>query len=80
VVTAGEPLLIPRFYFSEQLQIDTTLARLRRFAAQHPRFMFSADSRSPLLPHLTRLASALRLPRPHWRYMGVFQRLSRAFS
>jgi hypothetical protein len=42
--------------------------------------MFSADSRSPLLPHLTRLASALRLPRPHWRYMGVFQRLSRSFS
>lgn len=80
VVPAGDPLLVPRFYFSEQLAMDHTLARLRRFAAQHPRFMFSADSRSPLLPHLTRLASALRLPRPHWRYMGVFQRLSRALS
>lgn len=80
VVPAGDPLLVPRFYFSEQLAMDHTLARLRQFAARYPRFMFSADSRSPLLPHLTRLASALRLPRPHWRYMGVFQRLSRALS
>ena len=69
-----------KFYFSEQLQMEATLARLRDFAARHPRFMFSADSRSPLLPYLTRLASALRLPRPHWRYMGVFQRLSRSLS
>lgn len=80
VVPAGDPLLVPSFYFSEQLSMEATLVRLRRFAASHPRFMFSADSRSPLLPHLTRLASALRLPRPHWRYMGVFQRLSRALS
>ena len=80
VVPAGDPLLVPHFYFSSQLEMDATLARLRQFAARHPRFMFSADSRSPLLPHLTRLASALRLPRPHWRYMSVFQRLSRALS
>jgi radical SAM superfamily enzyme YgiQ (UPF0313 family) len=80
VVPAGDPLLVPRFYFSAQLPMEATLARLRQFAALHPRFMFSADSRSRLLPHLTRLASALRLPRPHWRYMGVFQRLSRTFS
>jgi hypothetical protein len=53
---------------------------LRAFAAAHPRFMFSADSRSPLLPHLTRLAGVLRLPRPHWRYMGLFQRIARAVS
>ena len=80
VVPAGDPLLVPRFYFSEQLQMDATLSRLRQFAARYPRFMFSADSRSPLLPYLTRLASVLRLPRPHWRYMGVFQRLARTFS
>ena len=60
--------------------MEPTLARLRAFAARYPRFMFSADSRSALLPHLTRLASALHLPRPHWRYMGIFQRLSRSFS
>jgi anaerobic magnesium-protoporphyrin IX monomethyl ester cyclase len=80
VVPEGDPLLVPRFYFSAQLQMDATLVRLRQFAALHPRFMFSADSRSPLLPYLTRMASVLRLPRPHWRYMGVFQRLSRALS
>ena len=80
VVPAGDPLLVPHFYFSAELPMEPTLARLRAFAAHHPRFMFSADSRSPLLPHLTRLASVLRLPRPHWRYMGLFQRLSRAFS
>jgi radical SAM superfamily enzyme YgiQ (UPF0313 family) len=80
VVEQGDPLLVPRFYFSSQLSIEHAVARLRRFAAEHPRFMFSADSRSPLLPYLTRLASLLRLPRPHWRYMGIFQRLTRAFA
>lgn len=77
VVPAGDPLLVPRFYFSSALPLDRAIARLRAFAAHHPRFMFSADSRSPLLPHLTRLATALRLPRPHWRYMGLFQRVAR---
>jgi hypothetical protein len=80
VVEQGDPLLVPRFYFSSQLSIEQAVARLRRFAAEHPRFMFSADSRSPLLPYLIRLASLLRLPRPHWRYMGIFQRLTRAFA
>ena len=80
VVPRGDPLLVPKFYFSEQLPMAATLERLRAFAARYPRFMFSADSRSALLPHLTRLASALHLPRPHWRYMGIFQRLSRSFS
>jgi anaerobic magnesium-protoporphyrin IX monomethyl ester cyclase len=80
VIAAGDSLLAPTFYFSPQLQLASTLDRLRGFARQHPRFMFSADSRSWLLPHLTRLASALRLPGPHWRYMSVFQRLSRALG
>ncbi|HJU89877.1 MAG TPA: radical SAM protein [Gemmatimonadaceae bacterium] len=77
VVEAGDPLLLPRFYFSERLSMEATIVRLQRFAAEHPRFMFSADSRSPLLPLLTRVASLLHLPRPHWRYMGIFQRLAR---
>ncbi len=77
-IAASDPLLLPRFYFSEHLDLDATILRLRRFAAEHPRFMFSADSRSPLLPMLTRLASFLHLPRPHWRYMGIFQRLTRS--
>jgi hypothetical protein len=77
VVEPGDPLLLPRFYFSEQLGFDAAVRRLRRFAADHPRFMFSADSRSAILPHLTRLASVLHLPRPHWRYMGIFQRVAR---
>jgi radical SAM superfamily enzyme YgiQ (UPF0313 family) len=80
VVARGDPLLAPRFYFSRELGVEAAVARLRAFAAAHPRFMFSADSRSPLLPHLTRLAGVLRLPRPHWRYMGLFQRLARAVS
>ena len=80
VVARGDPLLAPRFYFSGALPVEEAVARLRAFAAAHPRFMFSADSRSPLLPHLTRLAGVLRLPRPHWRYMGLFQRLARAVS
>ncbi len=80
VVAEGDPLLLPRFYFASELGVEFTLARLRAFAAAHPRFMFSADSRSPILPYLTRLASALRLPRPHWRYVGLFQRVARAMS
>ncbi|HET7623056.1 MAG TPA: radical SAM protein, partial [Gemmatimonadaceae bacterium] len=80
VIAADDPLLLPRFYFSSALDMDECLATLRRFAADQPRFMFSADSRSVILPHLTRLASALRLPRPHWRYMALFQRLSRALD
>jgi hypothetical protein len=80
VVAGGDPLLVPRFYFTSSLDFESTVARLRAFASAHPRFMFSADSRSPLLPHLTRLAGVLRLPRPHWRYMGLFQRIARAVS
>jgi radical SAM superfamily enzyme YgiQ (UPF0313 family) len=78
VIEAADPLLTPTFYFSPALAQDSAMVRLREFAARHPRFMFSADSRSSLLPYLTRLASALRLPGPHWRYMGTFQRLARA--
>jgi radical SAM superfamily enzyme YgiQ (UPF0313 family) len=78
VIDAADPLLTPRFYFSPALPQEAAMRRLREFAAHHPRFMFSADSRSSLLPYLTRLAAALRLPGPHWRYMGTFQRLARA--
>jgi hypothetical protein len=79
-VSPSDPLLAPAFYFSSALDADAAIARLRRFAARYPRFMFSADSRSPLLPYLTRVASLLHLPRPHWRYMSLFQRLARAMS
>ncbi len=78
VVGADDSLLTPTFYFSPALDRAVAVARLRQFAERHPRFMFSADSRSSLLPYLTRLASFLRLPGPHWRYMGTFQRLARA--
>lgn len=78
VVMPGDPLLAPSFYFSRDLEFGDAVARLKRFAADHPRFMFSADSRSVVLPYLMRAASVLRLPRPHWRYMGAFQRISRA--
>lgn len=77
VVMPGDPLLVPSFYFSEELAFDAAVARLKQFAADHPRFMFSADSRSVVLPYLMRAASVLRLPRPHWRYMGAFQRITR---
>ena len=76
-VAADDPLLAPTFYLAPGLALDRVVARLKSFAASHPRFMFSADSRSPLLPLLTRAASILRLPRPHWRYMGLFQRVTR---
>lgn len=79
-VAAEDSLLDPTFYFSEGLGFDETVERLKRFAADHPRFMFSADSRSVILPYLTRAASLLRLPRPHWQYMGLFQRISRSMS
>jgi radical SAM superfamily enzyme YgiQ (UPF0313 family) len=78
VIDPSDPLLTPTFYFSPALDRDVAIARLREFARRHPRFMFSADSRSSLLPYLTRLASLLRLPGPHWRYMGAFQRIARA--
>ncbi|MGI8618196.1 MAG: B12-binding domain-containing radical SAM protein [Gemmatimonadaceae bacterium] len=80
VVAAGDTLLAPSFYFSPALQFEAAVTRLRRFAADHPRFMFSADSRSVILPYLTRIASVLHLPRPHWQYMGLFQRMTRAVS
>jgi radical SAM superfamily enzyme YgiQ (UPF0313 family) len=80
VVAPDDPLLVPTFYQSAELPMERAITRLREFAARHPRFMFSADSRSPVLPWLTRAASVLRLPRPHWRYMGIFQRVARAVS
>ena len=80
IVPSASSLLDPTFYFSSELHFEETVARLKRFAAEHPRFMFSADSRSMILPHLTRMASLLRLPRPHWQYMGLFQRVSRAIG
>jgi len=80
IVNAESTLLDPTFYFSSATSFDATVERLRRFAADHPRFMFSADSRSVVLPYLTRAASILRLPRPHWQYMGLFQRVARAIG
>jgi anaerobic magnesium-protoporphyrin IX monomethyl ester cyclase len=80
VVPATSTLLDPTFYFSSAINFDSTVERLRKFAAEHPRFMFSADSRSVVLPYLTRAASILRLPRPHWQYMGLFQRVARAIG
>jgi radical SAM superfamily enzyme YgiQ (UPF0313 family) len=80
VVPATSTLLDPAFYFSSDLDFDTTVARLKRFASDHPRFMFSADSRSVVLPYLTRAAAVLHLPRPHWQYMGLFQRVARALG
>jgi len=79
-VPPGTSLLDPAFYFSRGLSFDSTVLRLKTFAASHPSFMFSADSRSVVLPYLTRAASVLNLPRPHWRYMGLFQRVSRAIG
>lgn len=73
-------LLDPTFYFSPSLAFDVAVARVRQFAARYPRFMFSADSRSPILPWLTRAASILRMPKPHWQYVGVFQNLLRMTS
>lgn len=79
-IAPDDPLLVPTFYQSSGLPLAAAIARLRAFAADHPRFMFSADSRSAVLPWLTRAASILRLPRPHWRYMGIFQRVARVVS
>ena len=73
-------LLDPTFYFSPTLAFDDAVARIREFAARYPRFMFSADSRSRILPWLTRAAAIMRLPKPHWQYMGIFQTLSRSTS
>jgi len=77
-VPAGDPLLAPRFYLSQALPLDAALVRLKAFAAAHPRFMFSADSRNPAMPALVRIASLLGLPRPHWRYLHLFRRLAGA--
>jgi anaerobic magnesium-protoporphyrin IX monomethyl ester cyclase len=77
VVGKDANLLDPTFYFSPELDFTTVVGRLRRFAAGHPRFMFSADSDSRVLPWLTRAASVLRLPKPHWQYMGIFQQITR---
>jgi anaerobic magnesium-protoporphyrin IX monomethyl ester cyclase len=74
----GDSLLAPAFYFAPGLDLAQTVRRLRIFATEYPRFMFSADARSRLLPLLTRFASLVRLPRPHWRYMALFQRMARA--
>jgi radical SAM superfamily enzyme YgiQ (UPF0313 family) len=78
VVDAKESLLKPAFYFSPNLDFPASVNSIREFAARHPRFMFSADSRSAVLPYLTRAASIIRLPKPHWQYMGLFQRIKRS--
>ena len=80
VIQTSDSLLDPTFYFSPALSFDTAVTRIKDFARRHPRFMFSADSRSALLPWLTRAASLMRLPKPHWQYMGIFQSLARATS
>ena len=80
VIANDDNLLHPTFYFSPALSFDTAVERIKQFARQYPRFMFSADSRSVVLPYLTRAASVLHLPRPHWQYMGLFQRVSRAIG
>jgi radical SAM superfamily enzyme YgiQ (UPF0313 family) len=80
VIESNDLLLDPRFYFSPSLSFDKSVERIKSFARNHSRFMFSADSRSPILPWLTRLASVMRLPKPHWQYMGIFQSLARATS
>jgi radical SAM superfamily enzyme YgiQ (UPF0313 family) len=80
VVSLDSSLLDPVFYFSSALSFERAKLRISQFSSQHSRFMFSADSRSPILPWLTRAASVLRLPRPHWQYMGIFQNLARAKS
>lgn len=77
LVSADDTLLTPTFYFSPGLDFDFAVARLRRFSAHHPRFMFSADSRNAILPYLTRAASLLRMPKPHWQHMALFQRAAR---
>jgi radical SAM superfamily enzyme YgiQ (UPF0313 family) len=77
-ISADATLLDPTFYFSPALRFDDAVTRIRQFAAKYPRFMFSADSRSRILPWLTRAASIMRLPKPHWQYMGIFQSLSRS--
>ena len=79
-ISPDETLLDPTFYFSPGLSFDDAVTRIKQFAAKYPRFMFSADSRSRVLPWLTRAASIMRLPKPHWQYMGIFQTLSRATS
>ena len=79
-ISQDETLLDPTFYFSPALSFDDAVTRIRQFSAKYPRFMFSADSRSKILPWLTRAASIMRLPKPHWQYMGIFQSLSRATS
>ena len=79
-IAANNALLDPTFYFSPTLVFDDAVTRIRQFAAKYPRFMFSADSRSRILPWLTRAASVMRLPKPHWQYMGIFQTLSRRAS
>jgi anaerobic magnesium-protoporphyrin IX monomethyl ester cyclase len=78
VVERDSTLLDPTFYFSPELSFESSVARIKVFAADHPRFMFSADSRSRILPWLTRAASLMRFPKPHWQYMGIFQHLARA--
>jgi hypothetical protein len=78
VVGPRETLLKPAFYFSPQLDFAQSVETIRRFAHSHPRFMFSADSRSAVLPFLTRAASIIRLPKPHWQYMGLFQKIKRS--
>jgi anaerobic magnesium-protoporphyrin IX monomethyl ester cyclase len=79
-IAPDDTLLDPTFYFSPTLSFDDAVTRIKQFAAKYPRFMFSADSRSRILPWLTRAASIMRLPKPHWQYMGIFQTLSRATS
>lgn len=68
IVSQGDSLIEPRFYFSKELQKDDLIKLVRQEARGIKNLITVIDNQHPLVEKLTPLARFLRLPGPLWRY------------
>lgn len=68
-VEERDDLLRPTFYVSPALDAERAVAELETFAHRHRNVITATASQHWLIPHLMRLAGALRVPHPHWRFV-----------
>lgn len=73
-------MLAPVFYFSPGLDLDWTLAQVRRAAAENLAIIHSGSLSHPWLPAVNRLAHRLRLRQPLWRHTTRIRRVVRALG
>jgi radical SAM superfamily enzyme YgiQ (UPF0313 family) len=75
-----QEMLAPVFYFSPDLDLERTLAQVRKAAAENLAIIHSGSLSHPWLPAVNRLAQRLRLPQPLWRHTPKIRRVVRALG